>query len=398
MNLTKHIFYKIKYINRAFLKFASVEFFFWATYSMYSPFIVVYLMEKGLDNTAIGAIVSLNSAIAFLAQPFWGMASDKLRSVKKVFIINLAAASIIWFLMPYNNSIILITLAFCLLVFFESPLAPLLDSWVVQDIKEHNLSYGPIRLWGSVGFAIVLFITGKLIDTKGTEVIFTGFGLFAFLTILISTTLKNKPSAITRKEKISPMILLKDKKFLSFVIFAMFLTIPNRASYLYLPVLMENAGGTSGDLSIAISVIALSEIPVFILSSFLLKKFDPVKLLIISAVFFTIRQFLFLIVETPFQIILMQVTNGLSFALFLTASVYYVDILAPEKLKATAQTLSFAIFSALGGILAGSLGGIIIDNAGLDYLYISGIIISIINTAVFILFNRFSAKTYALRP
>jgi len=58
----------------------------------------------------------------------------------------------------------------------------------------------------------------------------------------------------------------------------------------------------------------------------------------------------------PIHIILIQALQGLSFALFLTGTVYYIDSLGPQKLKATAQTVAVALYSGMSGII-GSHGG-----------------------------------------
>ena len=383
-----NLYSSLHIMNRKFLRFAGIEFAFWATFSMYYPFMVVFLMEKGLDNVTIGTILAVNSGVALLAQPFWGMVSDKVQSIKKVFILCLGVTAILWVTLPLYQTILFMAIAFAVLVFFEGPLPPLLDSWVLQGIKtEKSLTYGTIRLWGSVGFGLTLFLVGKVIDIRGINIIFPMFALLASITIILCVAFRaDRGALVIKKIKLEPGRLLKNVRYIAFVIFAMFLIIPNRASFLFLPVLVKNVGGTSGDLSMAISLIAVSEIPVFLFSAYLIKRFGAVKIIFVSAFFFALRQLLFLFVSTPSQIILMQFSHGLSFAFFLPATVYYVDSMAPDNLKATAQTLCFAIFAALGGILASSLGGIVIDSYGLDWMYKAGLYMTIGITGVYALF------------
>lgn len=97
----------------------------------------------------------------------------------------------------------------------------------------------------------------------------------------------------------------------------------------------------------------------------LLQRYKPIHLILVSALFFVLRQVAYLTATTPQQVLLAQVLQGPSFALFLNGAVYYIDSLAPDKLKSTAQTLASSLYGGVSGILANYFGGWVIDNWGL---------------------------------
>ena len=76
---------KISGINKRQLYFSFLVLLFWGTFAAYYPFGVVILQEKGFSNTVIGTIMAINSMIVVFAQPFWGMISDRMRSVKNIY-------------------------------------------------------------------------------------------------------------------------------------------------------------------------------------------------------------------------------------------------------------------------------------------------------------------------
>lgn len=369
------------------LKFTSLEFFFWATLSTYYPFIVVFLMSKGYSSTIIGTILAINSFVVVIAQPFWGMVSDWVQSVKKVFILCLAIAACIMLTLPLYQSVLTLIFVFALLTFFESPLPPLMDSWVIQGIQaEKHIAYGNIRLWGSLGFSLFVYVMGKTLDYVSINIVFPAFAILASITIFMSTRIKITASAKSiplKNLKIGK--LLKNYYYVTFLIFAVTLFIPHRASALFLANLIADVGGTQEQLGLSFSLMALSEVPIFLFSRRLIKKYKPVYLILISTVFFIIRQILFLYASTPLQAILLQMLQGPSFALFLTGTVYYIDSLAPQALKSTAQTGGSAVFFGVSGIIGSFGGGWIIDNMGLHQMYLLGIIMSAIISILFIL-------------
>lgn len=378
--------------NADLRRFAILAFIFWVTFSAYYPFQVVYLYSKGFDNTAIGALISMNSLIVVVAQPTWGMICDKIGSIKKVFIFCLIAATLLLVTLPLHTSTFSIILAFAALTFFECPLPPLLDSWLIRGVKEIGSStFGHVRLWGSIGFTLMAYVNGKLIDSLGLVVMFVSFFVFVVFTIFACISIRptsSLPASVTeeaKKKKLSVGTLLKNPNYVLFLFLATLLIIPHRSSYIFLPKLIDSLGANNGYLGLASSVVALSEIPIFIFSGYLLGRFKPVYLILLSTIFFTLRQFLFSLATLPIHVVLIQLLHGPSFALFFTGSLYYIDSLTPRELKSTAQTLGSAMFVGVSGIIGSYGGGWLIDHYGLTIIYEAGTFICLGVSVIFIL-------------
>ncbi|MCT4618118.1 MAG: MFS transporter [Marinisporobacter sp.] len=373
--------------NSKTIRFSIVEFFFWGTFAAYYPYLTVFLDSKGLDNIQIGMILAINSFISVFGQPFWGMVSDKTQSIKKVFMILLCVAVILISSLSFYEGALLLGIVFGIITFFESALAPLLDSWVIMSIqKEKNTSYGNIRLWGSVGYAVMVYIFGQLIEMNGIGILFICYALFGIITIFLCTRVGENSSIHGNKvKKLKISKLLKNYDYIVFLIFAVGIFIPYKAAYTFLPRLMDAVGGNKAHLGIALSVMALSEVPLFILSNRLIDKIKPIYIILFSAIFFILRQFLFAIASSPIHVILIQALQGLSFALFLTGSVYYIYSLAPEELKSTAQTFGSAVFIGGSGIVGNYGGGWAIEHFGLVNMYNIGIYLSMAVTLFFMI-------------
>ncbi len=82
---------------------------------------------------------------------------------------------------------------------------------------------------------------------------------------------------------------------------------------------------------------------------------------------------------------MIQLLQGPSFALFMNGTVYYIDEMAPEELKATAQTFATSMYFGVSGIVGSYGGGWMIDNYGLKTLYLIGFCISIAISVLFFL-------------
>lgn len=368
------------------VQFAVVEFLFWATFAANS-FNVVFLKEKGYNNTTIGFIMSIVALGNIFSKPFWGIVSDKIRSIKKTYIFCFTVSAILYVLFPFNNRVLSMCIIMLLYNFFSSPLNPLLDSWIMKGIyNSENISYGSLRLWGSIGYAIMTYIYGKLVHNISVYIIFPTCFITALFTIIFSLSIKNEtinsPLAL-REMKLNK--LFKNYYYVTFILFAFFINIPNIVSTTFLPNLVEKLGGSKEQLGQMFSIRALSEIPIFFFGGYLINRFGAIRLIIFASVIYLLQQLVYLLAVRPWHAILGHIMGGPAYSLFLLGMIYYIYILTPDELKATGQTIVNSFSMGLSSVIGNYLGGLLIDNFGLHLLYIIGFINNFIILGLFIL-------------
>lgn len=374
-------------ISEIRLKFSALEFLFFGACAAYYPFIVLYMQTLGFSNTTIGSIVGINSFIVIVSPIFWGIVSDWTRSVRKIFIICISVASILLLSLPFAQSILLVGLLLSIITFFESTLAPLLDSWVVRGISASptKINYGGIRVWGSIGYALMVFLFTQLLQATSVSFVFPFYGLMAILAIiLLMKTSSEAPINPLSFKELKPFRLFKNTRYLVFLVFSTLIMIPHRATFIFLPNIIESVGGQKEQVGLLFSLVAISEIPMFLLSSKLTSKLKPVHLIIASTIFFTARQVLYYLAVTPLQVTLVQLTQGPSFALYMSGMVYYIYSLSPTELKSTAQTMAASLSFGLSGVIGSIGGGWFIDTYGLRNMYFLGILISVAASLIFL--------------
>lgn len=364
------------------INFTILSLIFYAITSADS-YIVVFLREQGYTNSIIGAIMALVAFTRFLGQPFWGVVADRIHSLKRVFIFCLLLSSVLFAMLPFFQAIIIIILLLATSSFFKSPLIPILDSWVVSEISnETKINYGSLRVWGSIGYAIVVYLYGRFIDMYSANIIFfINFGLAAFTVLVCSRVKEGNIDYKTGIKNMDFRLLFRNYYYVVFILFALVLNISIIASRTFLPNLVESLGGTRTQLGISYSVMAIAEIPFFILGNYLMEKLGYIKLIIIASTFYILQQLIYLMSSSPVHIVYATLIRGPAYSLFLIGMIYYVHLLAPGGLKATAQTVASAFSMGLSAIAGNYFGGLIIDLFGLKSLYkitVSTIIIILI--------------------
>src|SRR5215217_3676860 len=84
-----------------------------------------------------------------------------------------------------------------LMALVRSPIGPVADSLVARMAARHRLNFGGMRLWGSLGFALIAIASGALWQRAGYGFMFTLAGL-VFLPVALCALLLEEGPVIAR--------------------------------------------------------------------------------------------------------------------------------------------------------------------------------------------------------
>ena len=164
---------------------------FHASNTILISFLPLYLHYRGLNGTEIGWVLAVESCASLLAQPIWGYLSDKFKTVRKILficVIGLLIGSSIFFQMDTLSTILITGAAF---YFFATPIGALSDSLAQRRADELNISFGSIRMWGSVGFAISALIVGRILDQFGVQYMIWPYLFFGLVILFVLIPMKD---------------------------------------------------------------------------------------------------------------------------------------------------------------------------------------------------------------
>ena len=381
--------------RKQFYKYAAINFAFFITMT-FGGYVTVFLQSIGFNPQQVGRIAALNSGVGIFSSPFWGMLSDKLRSLKKVIIATLAIGGVLFALIPWVSGfnfagISILFLLIPLTMFFRMPVMSLIDNWMLRNCKKEELNYGALRAYGALSFAIVALALGSFIVPRtGPAFIFYISLIFTIPPLLLIIFVKGSADdqGIDKKrltfKEMQIGQLFKNYYLVTYILFTVVQRIPFQSAMIFLPFLIYDVGGNIEQLGIIMGIKALVEIPLMMLLKRLRQKF-PLYVLIIVATAFFVMECILLSFATSFNIVvIISVLHGIGNGLMIPSGSSYVFFLAPEHLKATAQTV-LASMTAIAGILGGLVGGLLITLLNIQQFYfIIGVMLAIA-LALFIL-------------
>lgn len=352
----------------------SFNFLYFALLAMFVSFLPVYLDAQGLPATKIGLIIGTGGFIAIFSQPLWGMISDRTKTIKKVMLLLLGCSTIVGYLLYASSSFIVLLLFTMLMYFFLMPLDPLTESLNFQTAEANGVSYGSIRTFGAVGYAVMSLAVGYTTQYFGINslaFLFAGIGIISILTCL------PLPDAPVTGKPISLKSLrnfLSNKETIWFMLLIFIVAVPQRINDTFLGVYIRKLGGTPDMVGLAWFLAAGSEILVFALSFWWLRKGKELAIISFAAVFYFIRFFLSAWVTDPHILVYLQLLQTFTFPIFYSAAIQYLYRIVPEEWRATGQTVLAILFFGVSGIVASYLGGWFYESFGGKqlYLWISG--------------------------
>lgn len=347
-------------------KYLSFSFYivFFAAQASFLPFIVLFYQGLGFDGAQIGLLSGMIPLTTLVAVPLWTRLADATRKHRLIMNVAMSVGVVGLFVFPMFRTFAPLLVLGVVTNSFLSPASSFADSATMFMLGDKKEMYGRIRIGGTIGFGVMAPIAGLLVENLGLKIAFWGAAILFFLGMLISQKFEYAEGSGEDSEKGSVRTLLRNPRWLLFLVlaFAAGLSIAATGTYFY--PYMKELGVKESMMGVTVMVATLAEIPTFFFGDRLLKRFGSYGLFLVAMVMNGLRPLLFAISETVIPILLIQALNVLAFPATWLAGVAYADEHAPDNLKTTAQGLFGTVVFGFGMAVGGFFGGLLLESIG----------------------------------
>jgi len=345
------------------------NFGYFSLFALFLSFLPVYLSSRGISETGIGLMMGAGGIVGLVAQPLWGVVSDRRRTIKKVLLFLLALSVVVGVATFQLSTLWALAIGVGLMYFLFMPTDPLMESLNFQVAQKHGVPYGSVRMFGAIGYATASFAVGMATDAFGLGamgVLFAGYGL---ATILIAARAEDAPAASKPLRWAELQGFLSRRESLVFFLLVLLVAVPHRTNDLFVGIHITALGGDYRTVGMTWFVMTIAEVAFFGLAHRFLKPGRELTVIALAAVLYVLRFALTSAAAQPFAVVLLQLLQGVTFVLFYTASIQYLYRIVPEPWRATGQTILAVLFFGVSGIVASFLGGWVFDAFGGETLY-----------------------------
>ena len=368
--------------------FSAIYFFGWGAYATFALDFLYYSGKIGFTNTEIGLIYGSKVLLGILFQPLFGLICDYIRSTRKLLLIMSVAAIFLSAGIPLVSSKLSVLVLIFTYTFSVSAFMPLLDNWVASEcINEERSHFGALRLWGSLGYAVIAIIYGRMTMYVDIANIFYGRAILFVIVILLVYFNQHETHAAPKteeKEKPDVKALFSKKEYWLFFIFIFIFCFPIYASNTFFPKLLVEIGSTNQTIAFFSSFNAIVEIPFFLYVRKLSKKIGSRGLILVGCLFSTIRLIGFSFAGSVPLLLAAYLCAAPYVSFFMPGMIYYSYSIAPNNTKAFTLTTLQGFAMGLTGMLGSYIGGLIIDSKGIQPMYAYYSIVCIAGIALFL--------------
>ncbi len=360
-----------------------------------------YLSNRGYSTIGIGALFAMAYLVATLLQQVISVFTDsssKINVVDVLFIMGAVTTLDLLFACFTTGKGFATGFTFFIGAMVATVIQPFLNAlnFYIEkyDIKTN---YGVARAGGSFCFFIMSLLAGNLMKAiSETAVSVLGFlvsALFAGTIIYIHLCLKatgkeltNDYDPFTAKENdnfFSPdnikSFVNKYKMFFLFLVALIGFIFGHLLLNNYLYQITVNVGGDEADVGGLLALQAIVELPAMIFFSKLKDRLSSKQLLMISAVFYFIKIFVVALAASVGMLYVGMLFQAVSFAIYIPASVHFVDELMPQKDAVKGQAF-VTIAMTIGNLVTSLFGGFLFRFASVSATLWISVIITLCGT------------------
>lgn len=381
--------------NRYFIIFLLLYGFSYMCNAAYTIYIPIYLDSIGFSKTNIGFLLSLAPFIAMLAQPVWGTFSDRAKYKNTVLIILIIGSITSVLLYRLSISFLYLSLIICCFTLFQTSINPMSDAIALEYTSSTGCKFGHIRLAGTVGYSLMAVAAGMLL-TKSINRMFLIYFTAGFLTLITALFLPKIKGHQAGGRKLSFWSLLKDKKLILYLAFALVIQTTLGYYYTFFSIYYQQLGATKALIGWSSFIAAMSETPFLLFSHVLLKKIKTPHALIIAGSAAALRWLLFGFTINPYGILIFQLLHGFINIVITVSLAMYINEFVPQELKASGQALISLVCTGIARILGNLLGGYFSDIFGIQNMFTYNAILVLITVFIFaiVVSGRLSFKKF----
>jgi len=344
-------------------------FFQYAAIGIYYTFLNVYFRTAGLSGTQIGLLNMIAALVGVGGAMGWGYLGDRTGKPRLLISFGAAGALLAAQFIPYVNGFWSFLLFGCLGSLMNSAPSALVDSTALVLLGSRREDYGRYRLGGSFGYILTALASGFIFERLGLRVMFPAYGVvmsgFAFIALWLPPVTVHMGSRGSKE--FGQMI--RQPAWLLFMVCMFLCWIASSASISFLSVSLNAMGASQSLIGIVSTIPAVAEIPFMFFSGSFLRRFGPVRLMIVAMGMMVVRYFLLGWMPMPEWAIAINVINGPAFVFFWNSAITHANKMAPAGMAGTAQGL-LASTANLAGVVSALLSGWLFDVLGPNGIFL----------------------------
>ncbi len=344
--------------NTPYWRLSGFYFFYFIALGVLVPYWGLYLQWQGFSAREIGELTAILLATRIVAPNIWGWIAD--HRGKSMQIVRLAslAATLSFAAILFESTYLWVAMVMLVFSFFWNASLPQFEATTLQHLGEHSHHYSKIRLWGSIGFILIVILLGWLLERYNASIV-PYFMLASLAAIwLVSLTVPESASRHLHIEHTPLLTVLKRPEIRAFLAICLLIQLSHGPYYTFYTIYLEAHNYSRSLIGQLWALGVVAEVFIFLFMHHWLPRYGIRKILLTSLLLSTLRWLIIGFYPDSLPLLLFaQLLHAASFGTFHAAAIAWVHQHFVGKNQGRGQALyssvSFGIGGAIGSLFSG---------------------------------------------
>ncbi len=362
-------------------------FLYFAGSAFLSPYLPIFYQSRGLSGFQIGLLSSIGFAVGIFAAPQWGRRADRMPAPQRLLHLAIPFSIASYLFLSRQTMFLPIVGIVILNSIFSAAQEPVAAALAIRATRSARAGFGSVRVWGSLGWSLLVWVAGWWIQNTTIQAAFYGFaasmiaGWFALW--FLKPGSPPRPAALS--ESASPAGSSRHRPIPALLAAVLMLWIAVAGVRQFETLYFKQLGAGTDLIGFTAMLSSLVELPSMFGSDWLTRRFGAHRVLIAGMFLDGLVRGLVVIWPSIPVLIAVRMMVGISFSMTTVGMVAYVQEYVPHDQQTRAVALYTVVIRNLVYLFSNPLNGAIFDAFGGYWLYAIAVVGNFLGGAILLL-------------
>jgi len=365
------------------LAFAALSASYFAHIGFFNPYLPLWLKDQGLPILTISLLAAVQSLTRVFAPYAWGALSDHTGERVRLLRISAAIALAVSFGLWVPGGPWWIALVLLLLFTHTSSMMGLTEAAMAHLVAGDWGRYGRIRLWGSAGFLVTVFVAGEWFDRFGMAHFPAWAAVTLALVLLAAWRLPDvrEPRAEHAQDRVPVLPVLRQPVVRWFLLSLCLHVTSHFSIYGFFSLYLDSLGYGKGMIGALWALSIATEVAWFFVQGRFIGRLTMSHWLLLCSAIAVLRMAMTGVAgQWLAAVMFAQLLHGLSFAAHHTTCIALITRHFPDRLRGRGQAIFTVVGYGIGGVAGVLAGGALASRFGFVAMYVAATVLAAAGT------------------
>jgi PPP family 3-phenylpropionic acid transporter len=341
-------------------RLSAFYFFYFGLLGAIVPFWGLYLQSLGFSALQIGYLGAILMGTKIVAPNLWGWLGDRLGQCLRILQVGCMLAILCFLIILFKHSFMWMAISVALYSFFWNAVLPQFEVVTLAHLGKSPHLYSRIRLWGSVGFVLVVLGLGLVFDV--VDISYLPWVMLLMLTLiwLSSLSVSERPFNVGHGKEQPLWQTICEPHVLSFLLCVFLLQVSHGSYYTFYSVYLEALNYSRTTIGILWALGVVAEVLVFLVMHRVMHRYSLRQILLLSLSLTVVRWWLIgCYAEYTSVLFLAQGLHAFSFGCCHAVAIEFVRRHFHGAIQGQGQALYTAASFGAGGAMGAFVSGLV---------------------------------------